>query len=110
MRYKFFLVFVVFLGLTPVAFLNGATWYVDGTASGADNGTSWANAWTSPTNIMGILPGDTVYISGGETGLSQTYSLPGDNAWPVVGGTHGNRITYQIGQDAAHNGTAVFQG
>ena len=41
--------------------------YVDKNASGQNNGTSWANAWESFSDIEWdqIQPGDTIYISGG---------------------------------------------
>ena len=84
-----------------------ATWYVDGTAAGSHNGTSWANAWTGLSQVSGVKAGDTVYISGGASGSSQTYSV---SSWKPAGGASGNPITYQIGQDAAHNGTAIFSG
>jgi hypothetical protein len=84
------------------------TWYVDGTAGGTHNGTSWANAWTSLSQISGLSAGDIVYISGGPSGSTQTYAMSG--TWAPTGGAAGNPITYQIGQDAAHNGTAVFSG
>src|ERR1700690_217615 len=86
---------------------NAATWFVDNTASGANNGTNWANAWTSISSASGssVHAGDTVYISGGATGNTHTYSgfLP-------KSGTTGSPITYQIGQDASHNGTVIFSG
>jgi len=46
---------------------NATDWYVDNTASGANTGTSWTDAWQSFTDISwgSIAPGDTVYISGG---------------------------------------------
>lgn len=91
--------------LLPAA-ANATTWYVDSTAtSGAKNGTSWASAWTSLSSISGVKAGDTVYISGGPSGSSQTYST---GTWSPAGGSSGSIITYQIGQDSAHNGTAVF--
>src|SRR5580704_7480373 len=60
-----------------------ATWYVDGTATGSSNGTSWANAWTSLSKITGVSAGDVVYISGGASGSSQTYSSVN---WSPAGG------------------------
>ena len=84
-----------------------ATWYVDGSVSTSGNGTSWASAWKNVTNITGVKPGDVVYISGGPTGSSLTYNIPGTWALPS-GSSATNRITYQIGQDPSHNGTAIF--
>ena len=76
---------------------------MDGTATGANNGTSWANAWTTISKISGVAAGDTVYISGGSS--SQTYAA---SSWKPTGGSSGNPITYQTGQDAGHNGTVIF--
>jgi hypothetical protein len=84
-----------------------ATWYVDGTATGSSNGTSWANAWTSLSKITGVSAGDVVYISGGASGSSQTYSSVN---WSPAGGTQGNPITYQVGQDSAHDGMVILNG
>ncbi len=94
------------LCLAAAASARATTWYVDGKATGANNGTSWANAWTSVSGISGVGAGDTVYISGGPSGQSQTYIL--NSTWTPVGGNPGSLITYQIGQDPAHNGIAVF--
>jgi hypothetical protein len=98
---------ILALFLTGATSLSATTWYVDGTAIGSNNGTSWTNAWTNLSSISGVKGGDTVYISGGPSGSSQTYSV---NNWAPVGGTSGSIITYQIGQDSAHNGTAIFSG
>jgi len=84
-----------------------ATWYVDNTAGGSNNGTSWANAWTSIGAIEGVGAGDTVYISGGATSGSRTYAI---SNWTPQGGTSGNPITYSVGADASHNGTVIFSG
>ena len=96
--------------LAALAAANAAfasTWYLDGSASGSQSGTSWADAWTDPGQLSGLVPGDTVYVSGGAAGGSATYQLPAN--WSrLVGGTAGHPITYQIGQDPAHSGTAVF--
>lgn len=89
----------LFLTLCLSAFsLPAASYYVDANATGSKNGTSWANAWTALGQISGIGAGDTVYIAGGAT-----YTLPAGGWAPVAG-------TYQIGQDAGHNGTATFTG
>ena len=79
--------------------------YVDNAATGANDGTSWANAWTSLGAIRAVQGGDTVYISGGTT--SKTYTLQG---WSPPSGSPNNWITYKVGQDPGHNGTIIFQG
>jgi hypothetical protein len=84
-----------------------ATWYVDSAATGAHNGTSWSNAWTSFSQISGVSAGDTVNISGGTSGSSETYSIGG--SFPFVNGVNNSsRTVYQIGQDSAHDGTAIL--
>jgi hypothetical protein len=85
---------------------NAATWYVDSSATGSNNGTSWANAWTNVTAVSGVAAGDTVNISGGPAGQTRTYSVSG---WNPHGGSASAVVTYQIGQDSSHNGTAIFQ-
>jgi hypothetical protein len=87
--------------------MNAAVWYVDSLAPGpTHNGTSWADAWTSIQAVNGVLGGDVVYISGGPSGSTQNYDFSASFAFPP--GTSGNPVTYQIGQDPLHNGTAVF--
>ena len=86
---------------------DAATWYVDSSATGARNGTSWANAWTTLNEIAGATAGDTVYISGGPGGSNRNYTVAA-GGWTPSSGSSTNRITYQIGQDASHNGTATF--
>ncbi len=85
-----------------------ATWYVDSTAAGSANGTSWSNAWTAVAQIAGVAAGDTVYFSGGPSGSSRTYNLNGNSWYMVSGSSASNRTTYKIGQDSQHNGTAIF--
>lgn len=90
--------------------VSGANRYVDSAATGANNGTSWANAWTAMNSITGLSAGDVVYISGGAAGSSKTYTCASLGAGypglfvPIAG------VTYQIGQEAGHNGTAIFNG
>lgn len=97
-----------------------ATWYIDSIATGSGAGTSWANAFTTfalAYSNHGIAAGDTVYISGGPSGSSQTYATTSINSPGFYGqwfwynkGTIGNVITFQIGQDSLHNGTAILDG
>ena len=77
---------VVLTCLTATA----SNWYVDGRAKGANNGTSWLDAWTNVTAIAwaGVQPGDTVWLSGGANG--QTYvgrldiSKDGEETKPIT--------------------------
>ncbi len=93
--------------LFPMSMATGfcANWYLDGAAAGANNGTSWADAWNNPTNIawVSVNPGDVIYVSGGTT--SQVYY---DDLVFGKDGTAGNWITVRIGQDVGHNGVAIF--
>jgi hypothetical protein len=96
------------LGLLTGTSARAAIWYVDNAATGANNGTSWANAWSSFSSVVwgtsGVKAGDTLYISGGST--SKTYT----ETWTVgASGTAGSPIRIAI--DAAnpsHNGTVIF--
>ncbi|MDB5038206.1 MAG: hypothetical protein JWQ35_1734 [Bacteriovoracaceae bacterium] len=95
---------------TPTA---GNTRYMDSSATGANDGSSWANAWTSTDSlgrVNSLKAGDTVYISGGTSGSTRTYHSSPSDFWIPTGGSAGNPITYKIAQDSLHNGTAIFAG
>src|SRR6266850_1362096 len=84
--------------------------YVDSSVATSGNGQSWASAWKAIANISGLGAGDIVYFSGGAQGGSgKSYTVPG-SGWTPLAGTAAKRITYQIGQDAGHNGIASFSG
>lgn len=63
-----------------------ATKFVSQSATGSNNGTSWANAWTNVSSIgwSGLAPGDVVCVAGG------TYSGSINTG---ASGTSGNPIT-----------------
>jgi hypothetical protein len=105
MRRTLIMMVIVFMFSGQQTF--AGNWYVDNAASGSNNGTSWINAWRA-FNLINwalIVPGDTLYISGGST--SKTY-----NETLTIGksGTPGNLITVSTGQDTGHNGTVVIDG
>ena len=85
----------------------GASYYVDSTASGSQDGSSWANAWTNVTQCTGLSAGDTVWISGGSAGSTNTYYLTA--YWNPAAGSSGNPITYKISPDIGYNGHVEFE-
>jgi len=93
------------LSLLSACTHTNTVWYVDGEAKGAKNGKSWTNAWSSLDAIKGVRGGDVVYISGGPAGQTRLYTA---SSWRPPRGNAKAQILYQIGQDSAHNGTAVF--
>src|SRR5437870_7709314 len=99
---------VVILGFSART-AKGSNWYVDNAASGAGNGTSWANAWMSFSAIVwgssGVKAGDTLYISGGSTSKQYNETL-------TVGasGSSGARTTISVGRDPGHNGQVIIDG
>lgn len=99
----------IFLTLLAALALNAgaASWYVNPDAAGAANGTSWANGWTNFATVVwgasGVTAGDTLYISGGESGRVYTAPLTTGAA-----GTSNAPITIKIGQDVGHAGAVTI--
>ena len=88
--------------LVLVRYATAATWYVDSAATGSQDGTSWANAWTNFYNITNVSPGDTVEISGGEypaiVGSFTFYETP----W----GLTNSMINFKHSRTPGHNSLA----
>jgi len=85
---------------------SGNSWYVDNEASGANDGSSWSDAWESFADInwSSLSDGDTIYISGGS--VSKTYE-----ELLVIGGvsTIHKHIIIRGGQDDGHTGEVHFE-
>lgn len=79
----------------------GATWYLDADATGANNGTNWANAWNNVTSVVwgasGVKAGDTLSISSGVyTNATMSVNASGtSNAW----------IRIEASRESGHNTT-----
>ncbi len=97
----------VYLFLIFHSFSYATNWYIDNQATGANDGTSWENAWQSFADINWSLiqPGDTIYISGGTSG--KTYN---ENLIIAASGTNGNPIFIKSGQDIGHTGRVIIKG
>lgn len=92
---KRLLTLILSLAFTPPVF-SATTWYVDNAASGANNGTSPTDAWTTTTNSAiwtSIAAGDTVLISGGASWAAPK-EYPGMVA--AKDGTAANPITIKV--------------
>lgn len=94
----------LFISISEGVGTSGSSWYVDKNATGANNGSSWANAWSSfsAINWSQIQPGDTVYISGGPSSKIYYESL----TLPL--GKDG--VTIRDGTDNGHNGEVIIDG
>lgn len=93
---------IVIILLALVCSLGATTRYFSPTGDNT-TGLSWATAKTSlPTS--GVNGDDICYIDGGSTSVTWNLSA----YWNPPSGTSGHPITYKIGQDAGHNGIAIF--
>lgn len=82
------------------------TYYVNSGASGANNGTSWTDAWTSYTSLPSLSSGDIVYFASTHAdgpAANSTITLPtsGEGAYfySVTAGT----TTYAAGAEIGPN-------
>ena len=84
--------------LLPSSDAFAATWYINKEAKGANNGTSWTDAWNemSRVNSSSTSPGDTVYIAGG------TYTTPLSISKSGNADTSQGRIVYKRATVAEH--------
>jgi hypothetical protein len=95
------------LALCPHVAASAANHYVDKDAGGANNGTSWSNAWESfgSINWGSVGAGDTIYISGGSS--SKTYS---ETLYVGADGASGNPLVITPGTDPGHGGDVILDG
>ena len=86
----------------------GTIFYVDNAVEVSGDGLSWETAYKYFSDIewSKVKPGDTIYISGGPSGGSKTYT----ETWSVgASGSPGLPITITVdGSNASHNGTVIF--
>jgi len=76
--------------LEPRVLLSGLTWYVDDTAAGANNGTSWADAFTDLQAALTAANDDQVWVAAGTytptSGTDRTVSFELTNGVEIYGG------------------------
>jgi len=113
------------VGLVCVPSARAANWYVDAAAAGSHNGTSWANAWTSFSQISqaSLAGGDVVWVKSGTYDERFTITKGGSSASsrinyvglpnssgnrPVLRGVNGGSYSYIafINFEITHTGSA----
>ncbi len=97
------------LGVILSHISSAADWFVDSTAAGSNTGITWADAWKDLGSIKwgpgGLVAGDTVFISGGDSGKTYRESLR-----TGVAGSSNAPITIRVGQNQGHNGPVTILG
>lgn len=87
---------------------HATSWYVDAAVATPGNGQSWATAFQSFASVTwsSLRPGDTLYVSGGPSGGSKSYTQP----WSVgASGTASAPIRIALeAANPSHNGIANF--
>jgi hypothetical protein len=103
LKYNKIFIILLFLSMN----LQAASYYVDKDAFGSNIGTSWADAWTSFSDIDWSLfsPGDVLFLSGGSG--SKTYN---EKFEIDVNGTLENPIVITKGNSPGHDGEVVLDG
>jgi hypothetical protein len=106
-RYLFYFFLVNYLFFPAILTFPQTNWYVDKNTSGSNNGTNWANAWESFSNINwnSVSGGDTIFISGGTDSTVYNETLTIGNS-----GNSSGRIVITKGLSAGHNGKVVIDG
>ena len=101
--------FMFLIVFQTYSFSQSTLHYIDKSATGNNNGTSWQNAWQSFSAISwnSIKAGDTVYISGGtdSTIYYETLKIPDGKS-----GSQGSPIVITKGIDTGHNGIVILDG
>lgn len=98
-------IFIIICSISVCESIAGKNYYVDKYASGANNGTSWDNAWNSFSDIEWerFEAGDVLFISGGSDSTIYNESL--------IVGTNGNEeklFTIRGASDSLHNGRVII--
>ena len=82
--------------------------YVVPGGAGAQNGTSWANAWPTIQSANGVTSGTLVLIGGTGANGSGTGNYPSATLVPTNSGTQANRIIFQGNPGATITITSFF--
>jgi len=78
-----------FVSILCLVSARASNWYVQPSAAGSNNGSSWSNAWSMASlnsNWASVQPGDTVWLAGGTytTGMHCTQSGAAGNVISIM--------------------------